>query len=156
MKPAALPVLLLLSLGAAGACAPQTIGALGDAGGDTAAIAPVRTTPSLRDAGPIDAMASFAPGPQGGPPPCPSRSSYDTCMTTADCRWLTPGCGNPPHTLPRSGCYPKSELNCASDAACTGGRHCTPTDIDPCYSPGGGPAGVVGCASCGMLVNLCL
>jgi hypothetical protein len=149
-----LPLILLAAVAVTpGGCAPQTIGALGDAATtDKAGTAPEKGFESA------DAMPTLAPAPKAGG--CDTRATDDLCLASPDCRWLVPGCGDAMRALPRSGCFAKSDLNCASDAACSGGKRCATHDINPCYQPsgGGGVSGIGGgaCAACGMIVNLCL
>lgn len=76
--------------------------------------------------------------------PCLMFSSSNACAANPACRWLTPGCGEPP--LPFAGCY--DAFDCKDDASCLFGYTCLAVTYNPCWdSP---------CNACGASANVCV
>jgi hypothetical protein len=80
------------------------------------------------------------------PPPdyCYSLTTATDCAAQTFCRWLVPGCGDPP--LPQAGCFPT--YDCATTSDCGVGQTCQEVVINPCYN--------LPCDACGANVHLCL
>ncbi len=77
-----------------------------------------------------------------GPESCAAHAEA-ACGADPACRWLVPGCGDPP--LPAAGCFALGD--CAPDA-CAPGLVCQIAVYDPCT--------LAGCAACGADALLCL
>jgi hypothetical protein len=73
---------------------------------------------------------------------CAELDSAAACSADAACRWLVPGCGEPP--LETEGCYPAA--NCNDD--CDEGEQCTMVVHNPCWNDL--------CDQCGAEANVCL
>jgi hypothetical protein len=74
---------------------------------------------------------------------CDTHLDAASCSASAGCRWLEPGCGEPP--LPQAGCFAAED--CTQDS-CDEGKTCTSAIIDPCWnSP---------CDACGAEALVCL
>jgi hypothetical protein len=76
---------------------------------------------------------------------CPSCTELDSaaaCSADPACRWLVPGCGEPPLAI--EGCYP---AEACTDTCPDEGDECTTVLHDPCWlSP---------CDACGAETNVC-
>ena len=84
------------------------------------------------------------------PTSCATYTDYKRCVGDMRCEWLQPGCGQP--ALATGGCFARTEVGCAGDASCSGGRQCLSRVVDPCYNPLGGGT----CAACGVTQMICL
>ena len=74
---------------------------------------------------------------------CDALSDAASCSAAPGCRWLVPGCGEPP--LPSEGCFAAED--CVA-GGCDEGETCTLVVINPCWnSP---------CDACGADANVCL
>ncbi len=74
------------------------------------------------------------------PGPCPGYLTPESCWADLACRWLTPGCGDPP--LPAAGCFTAED--CAP-GGCPDGTSCQLASAD-----------CVSCQTCDMGVQVCL
>jgi hypothetical protein len=81
---------------------------------------------------------------------CGTHADYKTCSSDMQCQWLQPGCGQP--ALATGGCFSHTDVGCASDASCSGGRQCLKRVVDPCYNP----LSSVRCDACGLTQTVCL
>lgn len=77
------------------------------------------------------------------PDPCPAQGTELECLN-AGCRWLVPGCGEPP--LPKEGCY--APFDCAPGDCAGPNSTCQQVVTNPCWNQA--------CDACGALVSVCL
>lgn len=75
---------------------------------------------------------------------CYGVATEAECKLVAGCRWLVPGCGEPP--LPAAGCFPLGE--CQLDIDCPPDRACAEVVYNPCYKQV--------CEACGAGASLCV
>lgn len=79
------------------------------------------------------------------PPPSPCSGLNEAeCGADATCRWLTPGCSEPP--LPGAGCFPLEP--CANNLACGPASTCQEVAYNPCY--------MQACDACAAFTSVCL
>lgn len=88
--------------------------------------------------------AAGAAGTGSGTANCRMFLDSATCAEAEGCRWLEPGCSEPP--LPQAGCFPTQPCDAAH--ACDAGTTCQTVVYDPC-------AGAA-CDACGAEVAVCL
>jgi hypothetical protein len=79
------------------------------------------------------------------PPPdyCNSMTTEGACAMNADCRWLTPGCGNTP--LPGAGCFTVADCG---PGTCGPSQICQDFSYNPCFNKG--------CDACGATASICV
>jgi hypothetical protein len=91
---------------------------------------------------------SISPQVSCNPPPpdyCVTYTTEAACGQDASCRWLVPGCGEPP--LPQAGCF--AAVDCGGDFDCQiSGGTCQEVVINPCHN--------LACDACGMTVSVCV
>lgn len=88
------------------------------------------------------------------PPPsaCRQLRSAALCAVNGNCRWLSPGCGEP---KVEAGCYDKQDIGCRADS-CPAGRSCQTVSIDPCAPTLGLVPPIGGCNACAQPTPICL
>jgi hypothetical protein len=76
-------------------------------------------------------------------PSCADMPSIASCAAAPECRWLVPGCDQPPAF--EAGCFPAAD--CAPDS-CGAGEACAETSYDPCWDSE--------CNACAAPAQVCL